>query len=56
MYNNILTNGSIIDATGAPGVYEISITPTIAGTYQLFAQFNGLNVGISPLTIIVSPG
>jgi hypothetical protein len=50
-----ILSGSISDYTGNLGVYKITFTPTLSGTYYLVIKFNGLSVDASPYSITVNP-
>lgn len=44
---------TIGDLAANAGVYEVTLTPTLAGTFTLLIQFNGLNVDQSPYTLTI---
>lgn len=46
--------GTLIDAL-APGVFNAEFTPTLAGTFHMYIQFNGLEVDSSPYAVNVVP-
>jgi len=53
--NMTIHTGSITDASSGPGVFHLQFTPTLAGKFNLYIQFNGLDVDSSPYLVTVSP-
>ncbi len=54
IHSGVLSDAGAADAAG-PGVYKAEFSPTIAGTFDMFIQFNGLDVDSSPYEVTVSP-
>jgi len=52
--NQTVLTGSLADDTGH-GVYKATFTPTLAGHFNMYIQFNGLDVDSSPYQVVVAP-
>ena len=52
--NLTVLTGSLADDTGL-GVFVASFLPTLAGHFNMYIQFNGLDVDSSPYKVVVVP-
>lgn len=50
-----ILQGALTDSVAGNGVFHVAFTPTIAGSYLMYIQLNGLDVDSSPYTVTVAP-
>lgn len=53
--NETVHSGIIADHVAGEGAFTLTFTPTLAGNFDLYIMFNGLNVDSSPYRVNVRP-
>lgn len=53
--NDTVSTGTIADHDSGAGAFHLTFTPTLAGDFNMYIMFNGLNVDSSPYRVNVRP-